>query len=83
MRYQFIKDHRQEYPVSLLCETLDVSISGYYAGAEASDESPKAEKMASWPNTFKPLIMPIEGYTAAHECMPNCKLRGSPVPASE
>ena len=31
MRYQFIKDHRQEYPVSLLCETLDVSISGYYA----------------------------------------------------
>jgi len=31
VRYQFIEDHRQEYPVSLLCETLDVSISGYYA----------------------------------------------------
>ncbi len=30
MRYQFIEEHRQEYPVSLLCETLDVSVSGYY-----------------------------------------------------
>jgi putative transposase len=31
VRYRFIEDHRQEYPVSLLCETLGVSISGYYA----------------------------------------------------
>ena len=30
MRYQFIEEHRREYPVSLLCETLDVSVSGYY-----------------------------------------------------
>jgi putative transposase len=30
VRYQFIEDHRQEYPVSLLCETLEVSVSGYY-----------------------------------------------------
>jgi hypothetical protein len=28
MRSQFLKDHRQEYALSLLCETLDVSISG-------------------------------------------------------
>jgi transposase InsO family protein len=31
VRYQFIEEHRQEYPVSLLCETLDVSVSGYSA----------------------------------------------------
>lgn len=31
MRFQFIEDRRQEYPVSLLCETLEVSVSGYYA----------------------------------------------------
>lgn len=30
MRYQFIEEHRIDYPVSLLCETLDVSVSGYY-----------------------------------------------------
>jgi putative transposase len=30
VRYQFIEEHRGEYPVSLLCETLEVSVSGYY-----------------------------------------------------
>ncbi len=30
MRYQFIEEHRKEYPVTLLCETLEVSVSGYY-----------------------------------------------------
>ena len=30
MRYQVIEEHRGEYPVSLLCETLEVSVSGYY-----------------------------------------------------
>jgi putative transposase len=31
VRYCFIEDHRQESPVSLLCEPLGVSISGYSA----------------------------------------------------
>jgi putative transposase len=31
MRFQCVEDHRQQYPVSLLCETLGVSVSGYYA----------------------------------------------------
>jgi putative transposase len=30
VRYQFIEEHRRDYPVSLLCETLDVLVSGYY-----------------------------------------------------
>jgi putative transposase len=30
VRYQFIEEHRGEYPVSVLCETLEVSVSGYY-----------------------------------------------------
>ncbi len=30
MRYQFIEAHREEYPVSVLCEALEVSMSGYY-----------------------------------------------------
>src|SRR5262249_32851724 len=30
VRYQFIEEHRKEYPVALLCETLEVSVSGYY-----------------------------------------------------
>ena len=31
MRYQVVEDHREDYPVSVLCEALGVSLSGYYA----------------------------------------------------
>ena len=31
MRYQVVEDHREDYPVSVLCGTLGVSLSGYYA----------------------------------------------------
>ena len=31
MRFRFIEDHREEWPVCLICEVLDVSASGYYA----------------------------------------------------
>ena len=30
MRYQFIEDHRQEWPTRLMCRTLEVSTGGYY-----------------------------------------------------
>lgn len=31
MRYKFIKAHGQDYPISLMCQVLEVSVSGYYA----------------------------------------------------
>ena len=31
MRFQFIADHRDEFPVRRMCKVLDVSRSGYYA----------------------------------------------------
>jgi putative transposase len=34
MKYRFIADHRQDYPLNLLCQTLGVSVSGYYAWRE-------------------------------------------------
>ena len=30
MRYQFIADHREQFPVTLMCRVLGVSCSGYY-----------------------------------------------------
>ena len=30
MKYAFIREHRKEHAVSLLCPTLEVSVSGYY-----------------------------------------------------
>jgi putative transposase len=31
MRFPFIAEHSQQYPVTLLCQALDGSVSGYYA----------------------------------------------------
>ena len=31
MRYQAVETYRKDYPVSVLCNTLGVSLSGYYA----------------------------------------------------
>jgi putative transposase len=33
MKYQFIAEHRQEYPITTMCRVLEVSVSGYYAAA--------------------------------------------------
>lgn len=31
MKYQFVADHRAQYPVKLMCQVLEVARSGYYA----------------------------------------------------
>lgn len=31
MKYDFIAQHQQEYPVTTMCQVLEVSVSGYYA----------------------------------------------------
>ncbi len=31
MKYQFIAEHRCEYPITTMCRALEVSVSGYYA----------------------------------------------------
>lgn len=31
MKFQFVAEHQEHYPINLMCRTLEVSISGYYA----------------------------------------------------
>jgi putative transposase len=44
MRFQFIEDQRDRFPVIRMCEVLDVSPSGYYAWRR---RSPSAREMAN------------------------------------
>jgi putative transposase len=44
MRFQFIDDHRDELPITLMCKALDVSPSGYYAWHQ---RPPSTQEMAN------------------------------------
>lgn len=41
MRYAFIRDHREAFPVALLCQVLEVGTSGFYAWLHRA-ESPRS-----------------------------------------
>ena len=45
LRFAFIRDHRAEFPVALMCHVLEVSRAGYYAWL-GRPESPRAARMA-------------------------------------
>jgi transposase InsO family protein len=34
VKYAFIAEHQEEYPVTLMCKVLEVSVSGYYASRQ-------------------------------------------------
>ncbi len=45
MKYAWIREHRDSFPVALLCDVLGVSTSGYYAATDR-EPSPRAERHA-------------------------------------
>lgn len=44
MRFAFIQEHRNDYPVQLMCRLLEVSRSGYYAWLKRADKPSERHK---------------------------------------
>ena len=45
MKFAFIEDHQDEFPIEAMCRVLEVSRSGYYAWQQRA-ESPTAQRQA-------------------------------------
>ena len=43
MKYAWIREHRDSFPLAVLCQVLEVSASGYYAWLER-EPSPRAQR---------------------------------------
>lgn len=81
MTFPFIADHAAEWPVTWLCEALEVSVSGYYAWASRSDSRTEAwrqellgaieEIHAEVKQRYGSPRMTAELKTRGHECAEN------------
>jgi transposase InsO family protein len=52
LRFQFIEDHQREFPVSLMCQVLQVARSGYYAWRHRAP-SATAQRRAQLTDTIR------------------------------
>jgi hypothetical protein len=74
MSFRFIEDHRDAYPVRLMCAVLDVSAAGYYAWRERP-VSQSAAANAALLKAIRQAIRTAADAMAAHGSMPRCGCR--------
>jgi len=69
VRYAWIKDHASNYPVAILCHTLDVSVSGYYGWLvrKPSVRQQRREQIASAARKSYQDSNRIYGYRKVHK----------------
>jgi hypothetical protein len=68
VRYAWIREHREEFPVALMCEKLEVSRSGYYdwTGRKPGRLAIKREKLAEAARKYYQRSHGIYGYRKVH-----------------
>jgi len=76
MKFHFMAEHHQDYPVATMCRALEVSVSGYYAwcNREPSQHSREDAELA---NKIKTAFeAAIDASMEAHVFMQSCMHKG-------
>ena len=71
MTFRFIEEHRDRWPVRLLCDTLEVSTAGYYAWRAPADQRPQSNGATPWSWRSGPSTPRSRPATAAHASTPS------------
>ena len=74
MRYDFIQNHREAFPVSLLCQVLEEGRSGLYAWLKRP-ASPRARENRRLVEAIKACITGVARPMEVHESLPTFKLK--------
>ena len=76
MKYAWIQEHRDSYPVAVMCDVLEVSTSGYYAwlGREPSPQQQRRETIAEAAEEAYHESGGIYGYRKVHDDLQERKM---------
>ena len=84
MKYQFIAEHQQEYPVKTMCWVLEVAVSGTTPGCGGwARPAAAARRTRGWGSALCVSIRPIARSTAVRAFTRCCEAKGSTAGASE
>ena len=82
MKYQFITEHRQEYPISTMCRVLEVAVSGFYAWLRRVP-SQRCQENNGWGSTLCASIKRTARSMAARVFTQPCEPKEGAAGASE
>jgi putative transposase len=75
LSFRFIADHADEWPVTWMCEALEVSASGYYTWATRPD-SPTEERRQELVGVIKEVHAEVKGRYGSPRMTPELQARG-------
>ena len=78
MTFRFIEEHRGQWPVRLLCETLEVSTAGYYAWRDrpASDRARRRDTLLVEIRARRGRRGHSRTMSRQHKSLPPCGMKG-------
>jgi len=78
MRYDFIRQQRKAYPVTVLCSVMDVSRSGYYQYLE-KDHTMKIDKDFGLLSEIRRIHSETRGSYGSRRTAERLRMQGHPV----